>query len=230
MNDAVSLPDAPDSLVEASPEAAYLWGRVAGDGHVDDDTVVVRAGEAAAADRLAALFGATDVDRDRRVTEREYAHNTAVTRTSDEFTVRATPPDARQAAAAFGLPADGETGGYRFDALAAHRRELLRGIVEGCGTVCYKSDADAVGISFVQDDRSLLDTVRSHLDAADVDAPYGGVNETSSGGYWFGVDDDAGPALGEWLYDTADDTGLFAPQRRQKTEASIRRVRGGGDE
>ncbi|SHH00851.1 EF-hand domain-containing protein [Halobaculum gomorrense] len=230
MSDAISGLDAPDSLVEASPEAAYLWGRVAGDGHVDGDTVVVRAGEATAADRLAALFGATDIDRDRRVTEREYAHNTAVMRTSDEFTVRATTPVARQAAAAFGLPAAGETGGYRFDALTAHRRELLRGIVEGCGTVCYKSDANAVGISVVHDDRALLEAVQNHLDAVVVDAPYGGVNQTSSGGYWFGVADDAGPALGEWLYDGVDDSGLFAPQRRQKIESSIRRVRGGGDE
>ncbi|MXR40607.1 cobalamin biosynthesis protein [Halobaculum sp. WSA2] len=211
-----------------------MWGRVAADGSVAGDVVSVRVGDAEAAERVAALFGARDVDREREVTEREYAHNTAVTRTSDEFVVTAETPAARRASAAFGLPTDGEeSGGYRLSALDDHRRQLLRGLVEGCGTVCYKSDANAVGISFVHDDEALLATVRDHLDAAPVDAPYGDLNESSSGGYWFGVADDAGPALGEWLYEGSEESGLFAPQRRRKTRRSIERVREGdegGDE
>lgn len=226
------LPAAPDDLLAATPEAAYLWGRVAADGAVDGDEVRVRVGGAAAAERVAALFGARDVDREREVTERTYAHDTDVTRTSDEYVVAAETPAASRAAAAFGLPTGGDApvgggsaGGYRFDALADHRRELLRGVVEGCGTVCYKSGADAVGISVVHGDEALLETVRRHLDAAPVDAPYGGLNESSSGGYWFGVADDAGPALGEWLYEGSAESGLFAPLRRRKTLRSIERVR-----
>ncbi|WP_435064232.1 cobalamin biosynthesis protein [Halobaculum sp. EA56] len=228
------LPDAPDDLLAATPEAAYLWGRVAADGAVADREVTVHVGDAAAAERVAALFGERDVDRAREVTEREYAHNTDVTRTSDEYVVRAETPAARRAAAAFGLPTDGDvSGGYRFSALADHRRQLLRGLVEGCGTVCYKSDANAVGISVVHDDEALLATVRDHLDAAPVDAPYGDLNDSSSGGYWFGVADDAGPTLGEWLYEGSAESGLFAPQRRRKTRKSVERVRDGsvgGDE
>ncbi|KKF39001.1 hypothetical protein FK85_32110, partial [Halorubrum saccharovorum] len=83
------------------------------------------------------------------------------------------------------------------------------------------------GISVVHDDEALLATVRSHLDAAPVDAPYGDLNESSSGGYWFGVADDAGPALGEWLYEGSAESGLFAPLRRRKTLRSIERVREG---
>ncbi|GAB3706016.1 cobalamin biosynthesis protein [Halorubrum pallidum] len=230
------LPNAPDDLLDATPEAAYLWGRVAADGAVAGDEVQVRVGDAPAATRVAALFGARDVDREREVTEREYAHDTDVTRTSDEYVVAVETPAARRAAAAFGLPISGGAsggdasdgdGGYRFSALADHRRQLLRGIVEGCGTVCYKSDANAVGISVVHDDEALLATVRSHLDAAPVEAPYGDLNESSSSGYWFGVADDAGPALGEWLYEGSGDSGLFAPQRRTKTRKSIERVREG---
>jgi len=230
------LPSPPDDLIAATPESAYLWGRVAADGAVDGDAVRVRVGGAPAATRVAALFGARDVDREREVTEREYAHDTDVTRTSDEYVVAAETPAARRAAAAFGLPTggtafDGDTsdedagGGYRFSALADHRRQLLRGIVEGCGTVCYKSDANAVGISAVHDDEALLATVRGLLDAAPIEAPYGDLNESSSGGYWFGVADDAGPALGEWLYEGSGESGLFAPQRRTKTRKSIERVR-----
>ncbi|UIO99840.1 cobalamin biosynthesis protein [Halobaculum sp. CBA1158] len=227
--DDAPLPDAPEDLLAATPEAAYLWGRVAADGSIAGDEVSVRVGDAEAAERVAALFGERDVDRAREVTEREYAHNTDVTRTSDEFVVAAQTPAARRAAAAFGLPADGdESGGYRFSALDDHRRQLLRGLVEGCGTVCYKSDANAVGISVVHDDEALLATVRAHLDAAPVDASYGDLNESSSGGYWFGVADDAGPALGEWLYEGSTESGLFAPQRRRKTRRSIERVRGDG--
>ncbi|WP_241686090.1 cobalamin biosynthesis protein [Halorubrum amylolyticum] len=232
------LPEAPDDLLAASPQAAYLWGRVAADGAVDGDAVRVRVGGAPAAERVAALFGARDVDREREVTERAYAHDTDVTRTSDEYVVAAETPAARRGAAAFGLPTGGEasgrgasdggaSGGYRFSALDDHRRQLLRGIVEGCGTVCYKSEANAVGISVVHDDEALLATVRRHLDAAPVDAPYGDLNESSSGGYWFGVADDAGPALGEWLYEGSAASGLFAPLRRRKTLRSVERVRGG---
>lgn len=227
------LPEPPDDLLAATPGAAYLWGRVAADGAIDGDEVRVRVGGAPAAERVAALFGARDVDREREVTERTYAHDTDVTRTSDEFVVATETPAARRAAAAFGLPIGGDpsdgdaSGGYRFDALNDHRRELLRGLVEGCGTVCYKSDANAVGISVVHDDEALLAAVRRHLDAAPVDAPYGDLNESSSGGHWFGVDDDAGPALGEWLYVGSTESGLFAPLRRRKTLRSIERVREG---
>ncbi|MFD1571380.1 cobalamin biosynthesis protein [Halorubrum laminariae] len=224
------LPTVPDDLLAATPQAAYLWGRVAADGAVDGDEVRVRVGGAPAAERVAALFGARDVDRAREVTEREYAHDTDVTRTSDEYVVAVETPAARRAAAAFGLPtggaaSEGVAGGYRFSALDDHRRQLLRGLVEGCGTVCYKSDPNAVGISVVHDDEALLATVRDHLDATPVDAPYGDLNESSSGGYWFGVADDAGPVLGEWLYEGSAESGLFAPQRRSKTRKSIERVR-----
>ncbi|WP_425601418.1 cobalamin biosynthesis protein [Halobaculum magnesiiphilum] len=228
-------PDAPDDLLRSRPATAYLWGRVAADGAVADGTVTVRAGDADAADRIAALFGTADTDLTSGVTEREYAHNTDVTRTSDEYVVTAETPAADRAAAAFGLPTAGdESGGYRFSALDDHRRQLLRGLAEGCGTVCFKSDSNAVGISFVHDDETLLATVRDHLDAAPVDAPYGDLNESSSGGYWFGVADEAGPELGEWLYEGSVESGLFAPQRRRKTRRSIERAResstAGGDE
>jgi len=211
--------DGPDDLLEAHPETAYFWGRVVGDGEVTQRGVSVRTTDEAAADRLAAIAGSDDVDH--RVTEREYAHDTSITRREDSYTVRLDGPIGDRAAAALGLPCGDDPGGYRIDVLAEYDRQLLRGLLEGCGTVCFKSSAGTVGISFVHDDRAALERVQGLLDSADVDAPYGDLSETSSGGYWFGLDDAAAPAVGEWLYAESDSSGLFAPSRRRKLRRSI---------
>ncbi|WP_135533754.1 cobalamin biosynthesis protein [Halostella pelagica] len=211
----------PDDMLAAHPETAYFWGRVAGDGDLESDCVTVRTNDETAARRLAAVAGAEQVDR--RILEREYAHDTSITRTEDEYAVQVFGDLADRAGAALGLPVDGEPGGYRFGAFADHDRQLLRGLLEGCGTVCFKSGDGAVGVSFVHEDRRLLETVQSLLDDAPVDAPYGDPAEASSG-HWFGVDDDAVPDLGPWLYDGSEDTGLFAPSRRRKLRRSLDRI------
>ena len=211
--------DAPSDLLDAHPETAYFWGRVIGDGEVTTAGVTVRTTDEVAADRLAAIAGADAVDHD--TIEREYAHDTSITRSEDSYTVQLHGAVGDRAAAAFGLPLSGASGGYRLDALADHDRQLLRGLLEGCGTVCFKSSAGTVGISFVHDDRKLLERVQSLLDKADIGAPYGGISETSSGGYWFGIDDDAAPAVGRWLYENSETTGLLAPSRRRKLRRSI---------
>ncbi len=164
---------------------------------------------------------ASNASIDHRTEERDYAHDTSITRTEDTYTVQLHGPIGDRAAAAFGLPLDGGSGGYRLDALADHDRQLLRGLLEGCGTVCFKSSSGTVGISFVHDDRKLLERVRGLLESADVDAPCGELSETSSGGYWFGIDDAAAPAVGEWLYEDSDATELFAPSRRRKLQRSV---------
>ena len=209
----------PTDLLEAHPETAYFWGRVVGDGDVTDEGVAVRTNDDEAADRLAAIAGSDDVDH--RVDAREYAHDTSITRHEDRYTVRLEGPIGDRAAAALGLPIGDESGGYRLDVLAEYDRELLRGLLEGCGTVCFKSSAGTVGISFVHDDRAALERIQELLDSADVDAPYGDLSETSSGGYWFGLDDAAAPAVGEWLYAGSESSGLFAPSRRRKLRRSI---------
>lgn len=213
---------APGDMLAAHPETAYFWGRVAADGECEDGCVTVRTTDETAARRLASIAGGERADR--RIVERQYAHDTAVTRREEEFTVQVVGGLAARASAALGLPFDGDAGGYRFDALADYDRQLLRGLLEGCGTVCFKSDAGQVGISFVHADERLLGAVQSLLDRAPVDAPYDDCSPASSG-YWFGVADDAAPALGEWLYEGSESTGLFAPSRRRKLRKSVERVR-----
>jgi hypothetical protein len=209
----------PKNLLDAHPETAYFWGRAIGDGEVTSEGVTVRTNDETAAERLAAVAGADTVDH--RIIEREYAHDTTITRSEDSYTVQAHGTVGDRAAAALGLPFEGDSGGYRLDTLASHDRQLLRGLLEGCGTVCFKSSDGTVGISFVHDDEALLTEIQRLLDDLPVEAPYGDLSETSSGGYWFGIDDAAAPVVGEWLYEGSENTGLFAPSRRRKLKKSI---------
>lgn len=211
--------EGPKHLLDTHPETAYFWGRVIGDGEVTESGVTVRTNDEDATRRLARIAGADSVEHD--TVEREYAHDTSITRTEDSYTVQVHGPVGERAAAALGLPFEGDPGGYRLDTLAEYDRQLLRGLLEGCGTVCFKSSAGTVGISFVHEDRALLERIGALLDAVDVNAPHSEIAETSSGGYWFGIDDAAAPGFGEWVYADSDRTGLFAPSRRRKTERSI---------
>lgn len=208
-----------DDLLESAPETAYLWGHVAGGGQIERAQFTVSTGDETCANRLAVIAGGGDIDR--RETAREYAHNTAVTRVKDEYRVTVDGDVVRSASAAFGLPVGDDAGGYRFDVFEDRRKQLLRGLLESCGTVCFKSSSGTVGISFVHDDRALLETVDRLLDACPVNAPTGEIGETSSGGYWFGVDDDAAAGFGEWVYEGSDETNLFAPTRRRKLVRSL---------
>lgn len=214
--------DAPTDLLACHPETAYFWGHVAGGGDVAVDELTVRAPDEGCAERLVAIAGGGAVDHHQ--TERPYAHDTSVTRAEDEYRVTVTGDVAARGSAAFGLPTNDERGGYRFDALAEASRQLLRGLLESCGTVCFKSSSGTVGISFVHDDRPLLDAIEGLLDACPLDAPTGEIQETSSGGYWFGIDDAVAEPFGRWIYERSEETGLFAPTRRRKLRRSLEQV------
>ena len=149
---------APSGLLASHPDTAYFWGHVAGAGDVDRESLTVETPDEACAERLAAIAGGGEIDHDR--IERPYAHDTDLTKTEDEYTVTVTGGIAAQGGAAFGLPTGDADGGYRFDALSDNRRQLLRGLLESCGTVCFKSSAGVVGVSFVHDDRALFSPTR----------------------------------------------------------------------
>jgi hypothetical protein len=213
-------------LLAASPATAYFWGRVAGDGDLTHDCVTVRTGDDTAADALAAVAGANRTDH--RVAARESAHDASIVRYEDEYELQVIGAPAERAGAALGLPLDGQPGGYRFDAFADHRAPLVRGLLEACGTVCFRESAGAVGISFVHGDDRLLETVRALLDAADPHLPTDDLAESSSGGYWFGLADDADVAgFARWVYAGSDASGLYATERRRKLRRSVERATGG---
>jgi len=207
----------PDDLLAGHPATAYFWGRVAGNGEVDRDSLTVTTNDEGAATTISEIVG-SEIEHDEKT--REYVHNTDITKTEDEYTVEVTSEDLFGMSGALGLPVDGR-GNYRFGAFADYRRDLLRGILEGCGTICFKSSSGTVGVSFVHDNAELLELVQQLIDDSPVDAPYGDLSETSSGGYWFGVDDDAAADFGMWLYENTGETGLFAPSRRRKMVQSL---------
>lgn len=218
-----TIPEPVDDLLAATPGTAYFWGRVAGDGDLTDERITVRAGDETAADALAAVAGADRTDH--RVAARESAHDASVVRYEDEYELRVFGTPADRAGAALGLPVDGEPGGYRFDALADYRAQLVRGLLEACGTICFRESSGSVGVSFVHDDESLLRTVRSLLDAAAVRVPTEELSEASSGGYWFGLADGADVAgFAEWAYAGSDSSGLYAADRRRKLRRSVERA------
>ncbi|WP_323674182.1 cobalamin biosynthesis protein [Halorubellus sp. PRR65] len=224
---AASTPEPVDDLLAATPGTAYLWGRVAGDGDVTEDCVVVRTADESAADALAAVAGADRTAHDHDVVARESAHDASVVRFEDAYELRVFGTAADRASAALGLPVDDHPGGYRFDAFDAYRPQLLRGLLEACGTVCFRESTGSVGVSFVHDDPALLETTRGLLDAADPHLPVGERAETSDGGYWFGLADDAdAAAFAEWVYAGSDDTGLYSAARRRKLRRSVERATG----
>ncbi|ELY42196.1 hypothetical protein [Natronorubrum tibetense] len=215
----------PADPLAGHPASAYLWGHVAGSGDVSNDRIEIVTNDEASAQVLAAVAGG---DLEHETTSREYAHDTSITRTEDEYTLSIGGDEGDESdesgllgrSGPLGLPVDGR-GNYRFGAFASHDRELIRGLLEGCGTICFKSSSGTVGISFVHEDRDLLELTRELIADCPVEAPLGDLGETSSGGYWFGVDDDAAPAFGTWLYENCEETGLFAPSRRRKLERSL---------
>jgi hypothetical protein len=220
-----ATPDPAADLLAATPGTAYFWGRVAGDGELADDCVTVRAGDEAAANALAAVAGADRTANEHQVAARESAHDASVVRYEDEFELRVFGAPAERASAALVLPIDGQAGGYRFGAFAEHRAQLVRGLLEACGTVCFRESAGSVGVSFVHDDEALLRTVKSLLSAAAPHVPTEDLRETSSGGYWFGVADDADvTAFAQWAYDGSDRSGLYAADRRRKLRRSVERA------
>ncbi|NLV10159.1 cobalamin biosynthesis protein [Halomicrobium mukohataei] len=222
-----ATPTAAEDLLTVTPGTAYFWGRVAGDGDLTADCVTVRAGDETAADALAAVAGADRTDRDHRVAARESAHDASIVRYEDAYELQVFGPPADRASAALGLPLDGQPGGYRFDAFSEERAALVRGLLEACGTVCFRESAGSVGVSFVHDDERLLATIQSLLAEAAPTVPTDDRSETSSGGYWFGLADDADvAAFAEWVYAGSDETGLYSAERRQKLRRSVERATG----
>lgn len=226
------VPEPADDLIAATPATAYFWGRVAGDGDLEEGCVTVRSGDETAADALAAVAGADRRDHDveargdHDVEARQSAHDASIVRFEDQYELQVFGPPAERAGAALGLPLDGQPGGYRFGAFSEHRAQLVRGLLEACGTVCFQESSGSVGVSFVHDER-LLKTVQSLLSDAEPRLPTDDLRESSSGGYWFGLAERADTeAFARWVYDGSETSGLYADGRRRKLRRSVERATG----
>lgn len=222
-----TTPDPAEDLLTSTPATAYFWGRVAGDGELTQNCVTVRTADETSADALAAIAGANRTGHNHRTTARESAHDASIVRFEDTYELQVFGTPADRASAALGLPIDGQPGGYRFDTFSESRPQLVRGVFEACGIVCFRESSGSVGVSFVHDDEALLETVRSLLAAAEPHVPTDGLSETSAGGYWFGLADDADTAaFARWMYAGSDGSGLYSGERRQKLRRSVERATG----
>ncbi|WP_182013844.1 cobalamin biosynthesis protein [Haloquadratum walsbyi] len=251
---------APANLLDPSPETAYFWGRVVGDGAIADNRIRIRTSDETAAHRLAAIAepeqtrdGSDETEQKQdgithHVREREYLHDTSITRRENEYMVTVTGDITADAASKLGLPtpmgafekvesdepsnatSNAETDitttshpDYDFADLTEYTQPLLRGLFEGCGTICYKQSAGAVGLSFVHDKR-ILERINDLLGNLSVPTPTSDPAPASGSGHWFSLDDDAAPAVGRQLYADTDSTGLFAPSRRRKLLGCLDRI------
>ena len=221
------MPEPVDDLLASTPATAYFWGRVAGNGKLTQNCVTVWTEDETSADALAALAGASRTDHDHRIAAHESTHDASVVRFEDEYELQVFGTLADRASAALGLPIDGQPGGYRLDTFSEYRPQLVRGLLEACGTVCFRESSGSVGISFVHDDKSLLQTVRSLLNSADPDVLTNSLSDTSSGGYWFSLADEVDmAAFSQWVYTGSDESELYSAERRQKLRRSIERATG----
>jgi len=166
---------------------------VAGSGDISDDSIEVVTNDEASAEVLAAIAGG---DLEHETTTRDYAHDTSITRTETSTRSRSA--------------VRGRGGRHqRLRPARAQRRSSLRwpwelplrrvlelrsgtasGLLEGCGTICFKSSSGTVGISFVHDDEELLEFARELIASAPSMLRWA-TSRNILGGYWFGVDDDA---------------------------------------
>ncbi|NKE70736.1 hypothetical protein [Candidatus Manganitrophus noduliformans] len=104
-----------------------------------------------------------------------------------------------------------------FDRYRPDQPHLERGILEGCGTLCYKKSTRGIGISFTSFDpewlSALRDEIRKHH-------PCGPIAETARGSRWFSIEDEATRSYADRLY--GDPAAPHSRTRRRK----LRRVLG----
>lgn len=100
-----------------------------------------------------------------------------------------------------------------FDTFRVDQSHLERGILEGCGTLCYKKSTRGMGISFTSFDRSWLTALRGEVQRRH---PCLAIQTTERGSHWFGIEDQATKSYADWLY--GDPAAPHSPSRRRKLQ------------
>ena len=100
-----------------------------------------------------------------------------------------------------------------FEVFRPEQRHLERGILEGCGTLCYKKSTHGMGISFTSHDRDGLETLRNEVQKHHPCLP---ILKTERGSHWFSIEDRATKSYAEWLY--GNPTDPHSPSRKRKLQ------------
>jgi hypothetical protein len=101
--------------------------------------------------------------------------------------------------------------GAIFEAYRREQADLERGILEGCGTLCYRKSTRGMGISFASYDRDWLAVLHGEVQKHDPCLP---MRQTERGSHWFSIDEGATRRYAGWLY--SDPAAPHSPSRRRK--------------
>ena len=100
-----------------------------------------------------------------------------------------------------------------FDRFRPFQADLERGILEGCGTLCYKKSTRSMGISFTSFDRRWLEALRREVLQHH---PCDPIKKTERGSYWFSIDEAVTRSYADWLY--GDPNTPHSHARRRKLQ------------
>jgi len=98
-----------------------------------------------------------------------------------------------------------------FEAFRREQSDLERGILEGCGTLCYRKSTRGMGISFTSFQRNWLEVLRREVQRHH---PCMQIRGTERGSHWFGIEEEATRRYADWLY--GDPAAPHSPSRRRK--------------
>lgn len=101
--------------------------------------------------------------------------------------------------------------GALFEAFRREQSDLERGILEGCGTLCYRKSTRGIAISFTSFQRGWLEVLRGEVQNHHPCLPIRG---TERGSHWFGIKEEAARQYADWLY--GDPAAPHSPSRRRK--------------
>lgn len=106
-----------------------------------------------------------------------------------------------------------------FDRYRSLQPHLERGILEGCGTLCYKKSTRGIGISFTSFDPEWLSALRSEIQKHH---PCGSIAQSERERHWFSLADEATRAYADWLY--GDPTAPHSRARRRKLQRVLGKI------
>jgi len=111
-----------------------------------------------------------------------------------------------------------------FDRYRKHQTHFERGILEGCGTLCYKKSTRGIGISFTAFDPEWLSILRKEIGKH---APCGAISKTERGSHWFSIADEATRSYVDRLY--GDPTAPHSRARRRKLQQILGQIGGSAE-
>jgi hypothetical protein len=100
-----------------------------------------------------------------------------------------------------------------FQAFRPDQSHLERGILEGCGTLCYKKSTRGMGISFTSFNREWLEALKEEVQKHH---PCTLIQKTDRGSHWFSIQDQVTKSYADWLY--GDPAAPHSPSRRRKLQ------------